>query len=104
MNKAIRHRHKKSIEKKKEQQEELSEEELEIMERHSNASSDSDQKELVDNIMERQCYSICKRSISGRRSNSLNSGSSFSGEKKERKIAHSPVLVNEKRKKSLIKE
>mgnify|MGYP000221088939 CR=1 FL=1 len=28
------------------------------MNRHSDISSDEDQRELVDNLMERQCYSI----------------------------------------------
>jgi hypothetical protein len=54
--------------------------------------------------MERQCYSICKRSISGRRSNSVSSkkSSELSREKKP-KGRLSPVLRGP-RKKSLIKE
>jgi len=37
---------------------------------HSDIDSDSDQQELVDNLMEKQCYSIEKRRYS---SNSMKS-------------------------------
>ena len=72
LNKAIRHKHRKSVEKKHARNESISEEEMEIMMAHSDVSSDSDQKELVDNLMERQEYSLerrrsvsCSRSYSG---------------------------------------
>lgn len=43
------------------------------MDRHSDIASDEDQKELVDNLMERQCYSICRRSSSHRSKSSKKS-------------------------------
>lgn len=45
-----------------------------IIERNSDISSDEDQKELVDNLMERQCYSIIKRSYSGSSEKSISKG------------------------------
>jgi len=60
LNKAIKHRHRKSIEKKQNLNESLSEEEAQIINNLSDIESDEDQRELVDNLMERQCYSIEK--------------------------------------------
>lgn len=51
------------------------------MRNHSDIDSDSDQQELVDNLMERQCYSIIKRNYS--KSNS-------SSEEKGKKVLKSP--------------
>ncbi len=74
------------------------------MDRHSDIASDEDQKELVDNMMERQQYSICNRlssrsnSVESKRS-SRKSGERKNSEKKER--LHSPLA---QRKRSLIKE
>lgn len=62
LNKAIRHRHRKSIEKKIELKEELEEDEIGMVMVHSDIESDEDQLELVDNLMERQQYSI-ERSV-----------------------------------------
>lgn len=61
LNKAIRHRHRKSIQKKVELKEEVEEDELDIIRNHSDIESDEDQRELVDNLMERQRYSISKK-------------------------------------------
>lgn len=66
---------------------------MEIIQRHSDIQSDEDQKELVDNLMERQCYSIIKKRMS---SESPDSGSE---EKKERKPS-----IKKERKKSIIKK
>lgn len=63
---------------------------MEIIQRHSDIQSDEDQKELVDNLMERQCYSIIKKRMS--------SESPDSQEKKQRKPS-----IKKERKKSLIK-
>lgn len=58
LNKAIKHRHRKSVEKKVKKEERVSEDEAELLQNNSDIESDEDQRELVDNLMERQCYSI----------------------------------------------
>jgi hypothetical protein len=86
LNKAIKHRHRKSIEKKQELKEELAEHEVEIINHYSDIESDEDQRELVDNLMERQHYSISKRSFS----------SNSSGEKSKEKKKTLPLKKAEK--------
>lgn len=67
----------------------------------SDIESDEDQRELVDNLMERQMYSISKiRSLS--RSNSSESKRSISLEKEEKKERVSPVP--KERRKSIKRE
>lgn len=82
LNKAIKHKHRKSIAKKQALEEVLSEEEVEIMKNHSDIDSDSDQQQLVDNLMERQCYSISKKRLS--------SDNSSEGKKEKNVILKSP--------------
>lgn len=85
LNKAIKHKHRKSIEKKVELKEAIEEEELEIIRNHSDIASDEDQMELVDNLMERQAYSIEKSRSQSFRSRSNSSRKSIPKKKEIRK-------------------